>query len=77
MLILRKPFDPLEVRQLAYGLTAKWVLRRQANCRTQDLKRLVVQRMREIELLRGRVADAAKQLGGSAPARMRKPGKAS
>jgi len=63
LLILRKPFDPLEVRQLAYGLTAKWVLRRQANCRTQDLKRLVVQRMREIELLRGRVADAAKQYG--------------
>jgi CheY-like chemotaxis protein len=28
LLILRKPFDPLEVRQLAYGLTAKWFLRR-------------------------------------------------
>jgi CheY-like chemotaxis protein len=30
LLILRKPFDPLEVRQLAHGLTAKWSLRRQA-----------------------------------------------
>jgi len=70
LLILRKPFDPLEVRQLAYGLTAKWVLRRQANCRIQDLKRLVVQRMREIELLRGRFAEAAK-LGASAPALLR------
>jgi CheY-like chemotaxis protein len=61
LLILRKPFDPLEVRQLAYGLTAKWHLRRQATCRMQDLKRMVVQRMRDIELLRSRIAELAKQ----------------
>jgi CheY-like chemotaxis protein len=30
LLILRKPFDPLEVRQLAHGLTAKWSLRQKA-----------------------------------------------
>ncbi len=63
LLILRKPFDPLEVRQLAYGLTAKWQLRRQATCRMQELKRMVVQRMRDIEQLRSRIAELAKQRG--------------
>ncbi|MEY2931286.1 MAG: hypothetical protein RL033_2035 [Pseudomonadota bacterium] len=63
LLILRKPFDPLEVRQLAYGLTAKWLLRRQATCRMQDLKHMVVQRMRDIEVMRSRIAEAAKQRG--------------
>jgi CheY-like chemotaxis protein len=38
LLILRKPFDPLEVRQLAYGLTAKWLLRREVACRMQELE---------------------------------------
>lgn len=61
LLILRKPFDPLEVRQLAYGLTAKWFLRRQSTCRMQELKRMMVQRMRDIELLRKRIAELAKQ----------------
>lgn len=52
LLILRKPFDPLEVRQLAYGLTAKWFLRRQAACRMQDLEIMVEERVRELEALR-------------------------
>ena len=55
LLILRKPFDPLEVRQLAYGLTAKWLLRRQAACRMQDLEIMVEERVREIEALRARL----------------------
>lgn len=63
LLILRKPFDPLEVRQLAYGLTAKWFLRRQSTCRMQDLKRMMVQRMRDIELIRARIAEVAKRQG--------------
>ena len=66
LLILRKPFDPLEVRQLAYGLTAKWLLRRQVTCRMQDLKRMVVQRMRDIELIRSRIAEVARQRGAPA-----------
>jgi len=52
LLILRKPFDPLEVRQLAYGLTAKWFLRRQAACRMQDLEIMVEERMQELEQLK-------------------------
>lgn len=55
LLILRKPFDPLEVRQLAYGLTAKWFLRRQAACRMQDLEIMVEERMAELEALRSRL----------------------
>jgi CheY-like chemotaxis protein len=61
LLILRKPFDPLEVRQLAYGLTAKWLLRRQTTCRMHDLKMMVVQRMRDIEALRTRLAEVVEQ----------------
>jgi CheY-like chemotaxis protein len=55
LLILRKPFDPLEVRQLAYGLTAKWFLRRQAACRMQDLEIMVEDRVAELEALRKRL----------------------
>lgn len=69
LLILRKPFDPLEVRQLAYGLTAKWFLRRQATSRALDLKRMVVQRMRDIELIRSRIAEVAKQQAAPASSR--------
>jgi DNA-binding LytR/AlgR family response regulator len=49
LLILKKPFDSIEVRQLAYGLTAKWYLRRQAACRLQDLEIMVEERTRELE----------------------------
>jgi CheY-like chemotaxis protein len=56
LLILRKPFDPLEVRQLAYGLTAKWLLRRQAACRMQDLEIMVEDRMAELEALKAQLA---------------------
>jgi CheY-like chemotaxis protein len=61
LLILRKPFDPLEVRQLAYGLTSKWFLRRQAACRMQDLELMVQQRIRELEALRARLAEVTAQ----------------
>ncbi len=61
LLILRKPFDPLEVRQLAYGLTAKWFLRRQAACRMQDLEIMVEERMSELELLRARLDQVTAQ----------------
>jgi len=61
LLILRKPFDPLEVRQLAYGLTSKWFLRRQAACRMQDLELMVQQRIRELEALRVRLAEVNAQ----------------
>lgn len=61
LLILRKPFDPLEVRQLAYGLTSKWFLRRQAACRMQDLEIMVEERVRELEELRKKLEEVSNQ----------------
>lgn len=49
LLILRKPFDAIEVLQLAYCLTKKWFLRRQAACKMQDLEIMVEERMQELE----------------------------
>ena len=64
LLILRKPFDPLEVRQLAYGLTSKWFLRRQATCRMQDLEIMVEERIRELDALKTRLEEVAAQQHG-------------
>jgi DNA-binding LytR/AlgR family response regulator len=61
LLILRKPFDPLEVRQLAYGLTSKWFLRRQAACRMQDLEIMVEERVRELEIVKRRLEEVTRQ----------------
>lgn len=61
LLILRKPFDPIEVRQLAYGLTSKWFLRRQAACRMQDLEIMVEERVRELETLKLRLEEVSAQ----------------
>lgn len=41
LLILKKPFDPVEVIQLATALSEKWVLKRQASLKLEELERLV------------------------------------
>jgi two-component system, NtrC family, sensor kinase len=41
LLMLRKPFDNIEVRQLAHALTEKWELLRQSHHRMEDLSRAV------------------------------------
>jgi hypothetical protein len=38
LLILRKPFDPLEVRQMVHALCAKWILRREVLGKIQRLE---------------------------------------
>jgi two-component system NtrC family sensor kinase len=43
-LILKKPFDHIEVRQLATALTRKWTLGRQARARVDELEALVRER---------------------------------
>jgi len=48
LLILKKPFDGVEVYQLAVSLTEKWELGRQAQLKQSDLERLVVQRTEEL-----------------------------
>ena len=48
MVILKKPFDNVEVLQLAHALTRKWSLTRQANSRLADLDEMVRQRTQEL-----------------------------
>jgi two-component system, cell cycle sensor histidine kinase and response regulator CckA len=49
MVILKKPFDAVEVLQLANTLTEKWTLLQQSKLKLQDLERLILERTREIE----------------------------
>ena len=49
LLILRKPFDAAEVRQLACALTEKWHLNQLAQCRVADLETMVEKRTAELE----------------------------
>ncbi len=48
LLILKKPFETIEVLQLAHALTQKWTLARQAKTREEDLDRMVRQRTAEL-----------------------------
>ena len=50
LVILRKPFENIEVRQLGCALTAKWALERRARARVEDLEAAVSLRTRELEL---------------------------
>lgn len=48
LLILKKPFDAVEARQLAVALTEKWDLRRKAEMTLRDVKRIVNKRTRAL-----------------------------
>jgi len=48
LLVLRKPFDPIEVLQMATALSEKWLLRRAAKLKIDDLERMVKQRTSEL-----------------------------
>ncbi len=49
LLIIKKPFDPIEVAQLARALTGKWCLSHQADLKTEHLASIVEERTRELE----------------------------
>jgi len=49
LLILKKPFDQIEVSQLAVALTEKWSLTRKARLKQADLERLVEERTQELK----------------------------
>ena len=51
LLILKKPFDPVEVTQMATALSEKWSLRRAAKLRTDELEAMVEQRTRELSAM--------------------------
>jgi two-component system, sensor histidine kinase and response regulator len=58
LLILKKPFDNIEVRQLACALTEKWHLARQAKLKFDSLEQLVGERTRELLELTGQLKQA-------------------
>ena len=49
LLILKKPFDNVEVRQLVYALTEKWHLAQKAKLKTQELMEMVRSRTKDLE----------------------------
>ena len=64
LLILKKPFDTIEVLQLAHALTRKWELGHQAKLRLEDLDRMVQEKTRALRLEmeeRIRVEEALRQ----------------
>ena len=48
LVILRKPFDPIEVLQLAYALTEKWSLLQRSKGEFQNLERMVSNRTKDL-----------------------------
>ena len=49
LLVLKKPFDTVEVLQIAHALTRKWELARQARSSIEDLDRKVAERTQALE----------------------------
>jgi len=49
LVVLKKPFDNIEVLQLAHALTEKWHLNQEVHCRLQNLDQLVNQRTTELQ----------------------------
>lgn len=49
LLILKKPFDTIEVKQIAHALTEKWLLGQSARLKLEDLEARVKQRTRELQ----------------------------
>jgi PAS domain S-box-containing protein len=64
LLILKKPFDNIEVIQLAHALTRKWMIAQQAKAKLEDLDLMVAKRTAELQAttdtLRQQFAERAK-----------------
>lgn len=58
LVILKKPFDTVEVLQLSHALTRKWVLNREARAEMEMLDQRVRERTRELEESRARLLQA-------------------
>ena len=55
LLILKKPFDNIEVIQLAHALTRKWLVSGQAQAQLEDLDLMVAQRTAELQAANQRI----------------------
>jgi PAS domain S-box-containing protein len=64
LVILKKPFDNIEVIQLAHALTKKWTVSRQARAKRQDLENRVQERTAELaktnQVLEAEIRDRAR-----------------
>jgi PAS domain S-box-containing protein len=64
LVILKKPFDNIEVIQLAHALTKKWTVSREARARRQDLENRVQERTAELaktnQVLEAEIRDRAR-----------------
>ncbi|HZH75717.1 MAG TPA: ATP-binding protein [Archangium sp.] len=58
LLILRKPFDGIEVRQLAFALTEKWELLRSNRLHLEGLARAVDERTRQLTAANARLVQS-------------------
>jgi CheY-like chemotaxis protein len=70
LLILKKPFDNVEVLQLATALTEKWHLTRQARWQMADLEKLVSERTAKLTAANSALTEAlanVKELSGLVP----------
>src|SRR5262245_49592548 len=62
LVILKKPFDPVEVQQLAYALTRKWSLSRMARFHIELMDDMVSEKTRELMATNEHLADANQNL---------------
>jgi len=62
LVILKKPFDNIEVLQLASALTEKWRLYQQVKCKLDDLERMVRERTSALETVNVELAAANQSL---------------
>jgi PAS domain S-box-containing protein len=51
LLILKKPFDSIEAKQLAASLSQKWEFSRQSRCRVEELRTTVIERTTALDLI--------------------------
>jgi two-component system sensor histidine kinase/response regulator len=58
LVILKKPFDNIEVLQLAISLTEKWRLYQQAKLRLEDLEKMVLERTDALQKTNSELASA-------------------
>ena len=62
LLLLKKPFDNIEVLQVASALTEKWRLAESAKRRVQDLETQLERRTRDLQRSNAQLAAANEQL---------------
>lgn len=59
VVMLKKPFDTIEVRQLAHALRRRWELTKLAAIRLEDMRAMLSERTRELELANERLREEA------------------